>query len=425
MQRKLRLTIHSINSIDALLESDDFNEAPTDVLKQELRDAIDDLLERKGSSTSSREASLVTYVRILTAHHLADVLYGRVNDLLAAFGRSVKAETSSKENNLALRAISLTAISIQSDELYDTVSSLLRRTISDSQSPSTKAAALHTLGICISFGGVDETEIAETLTFLQEIVSSDGSFIGADDSAEVVTAALHTYGFLATQVEDLEDESEDAIEALLEQLNSSDAHVQIAAGEVIALLFEKSYTPREDDETQSELEDDSDDDDDEPSSTNHKSAGDPSLVKRYNAYHNASEVLSRTQALAGLSTRSMNKVDKKRLHQSFTSISMTVENPRVGLQTNNASKMTVRIHREGQMKVDKWWKLMRLNALRRLLGGGFVNHYYEGNKQVLNSLPMILRGSGDAGGAASPRRVKARAGDKFRDSRRFVSADMD
>ncbi|KAI9877949.1 MAG: hypothetical protein M1823_007026, partial [Watsoniomyces obsoletus] len=100
---------------------------------------------------------------------------------------------------------------------------------------------------------------------------------------------------------------------------------------------------------------------------------------------------------------------------------MTVEKPQMGLQTNNASKMIVRIHNEGEMRVDKWWKLTRLNAIRRLLAGGFVNHYFEGNKQVLDALPLIMRDT--SVGMRSPRRgmpSKATKG-KFRDSRRFVS----
>ena len=129
--------------------------------------------------------------------------------------------------------------------------------------------------------------------------------------------------------------------------------------------------------------------------------------------------------MAGLSTKALSKRDKKNLHQAFASIAMTVENPKLGLQTNNASKMTVRVHRTGEMKVDRWWKLMRLNALRRLLRGGFVNHYYEGNKQLLDALPLILRETGEGAGLGSPRKAapKATKG-RFRDNRRFVSGQL-
>ena len=410
----------SINSIDALLESDDYNEQATDVLKQELQDCIEEILERKGSSKLSREEALTTYVRILTAHHIADVLYGRVPDLLSAFGRSVKAETTERETTLALRAIALTSITYEDDSLWESVGSTIKRTISDSQILPVKSAAIHCLAICISFGGAGEEEITETLTFLLEIASSDGAFVHAEDNPDVVRAALQEYAFLVTQVDDIETESEEAVEVFLDQLDSADPNVQIAAGENIALLYEKSFTPLEDDESPEDTEGpggNSDSDED--------SAGDPNLVKRYNAYHNNFPIIEKVTGLASLSTKAMSKRDKKNLHQSFASIAMTVENPKLGLQTNNASKMTVRVHKSGEMKVDRWWKLMRLNALRRLLGGGFVNHYYEGNKQLLNALPLILRETEGGSGLGSPRKAapKATKG-RFRDSRRFVSGQL-
>ena len=405
--------IASINSIDAFLESDDFSETNADALKYDLGNTIDEILERKGSSTEGREEALKRYNRILTSHHFGDVLYGRVDDILASLSKSIRAESSSNETVMALRAVSLTAISFQNESLYDTMGGLIKRTIEDSQDNATKAAALHCLGICLSFGGAGESEIAETCTFILEVIQSDGGFVGADDNPEVVAAALQTYSYLATEVQDLEADSEDAIEAFMEQLDSGDADVQIAAGEAIALLFEKSYTPREDDED-SDAEEEEDDDSDGPSTA------DKSLVKRYNAYHNPSEVLDKVQNLANLSSKGLNKSDKQRLHRSFASVAITVENPRAGLQSNNSSRMLVRIHREGEIKVDKWWKLMRLNALRRLLAGGFINHYFEGNKQVLNSLPVLVRSTG---GTLSPRRTPKRAGDRYKESRRFVNAE--
>ena len=409
----------SINSIDALLDSDEFQETNLETLKSTLSSTIDEIIERKGSSVQGREEALERFTRLLLSHHFGDVLYGRTDEVLAALSKSIRSETSPKESTLALKAVALTAISFDSATPYDNVAPLLKRTISDSQDNPTKAAAIHALGICLSFGGAGDEEIAEQCTYLIEIVQSDGSFIGADDNAEVVTAAIQTYSFLITLLDDIEAESEDAIEALLEQLNSGNTNVQIAAGEAIALLFEKSYTPREEDETLSDAEDAEDDD----SGDSDGPAGiDKSLVKRYNAYHNPAEVLEKVNGLANLSSKGLNKHDKKKIHQAFASIVITVEDPRVGLKTNSSSRMIVRIHREGEIKVDKWWKLMRLNALRRLLAGGFINHYFEGNKQVLNSLPVIVRTSGQ--GTLSPRRNVRRPGDRYREARRFVSADV-
>ncbi|RMZ84185.1 hypothetical protein DV738_g608, partial [Chaetothyriales sp. CBS 135597] len=414
-------TNQSINSIDALLEADDLNDQTPDVVKQQLTDSIADLLDRKSSNNKSREESLQTYVSCLTSHLLGDVLYGHVPALLAGFMKSVKAETSEREATLALRSIALTAISFADDTIYETVSATLLRSISDSQSNAVKTAAIYCLGICLTFGGADKAEISDKLVFLQEIASTDGAFVDADDNSDVVTAALQTYGLLATLIEDLEAESEDAVAVFLDQLDSTNVNVQVAAGENIALLYEKSYTQREEDDSSSDEETADGDDSDDDNNT-----GDPDLIKRYNAFHNTTEVLDRVSALSSLSTKSMSRRDKKQLHQAFASITMTVQNPRIGLQTNSSSRMTVRIHREGEMRVDHWWKLMRLHAIRRLLGGGFVNHYYEGNKKVLDTLPLIMREAG-LYAPTSPRRaavLNKGAKGRYRDSRRFVSGEL-
>jgi len=326
-------TNQSINSVDAFLENDEFRETDHEALKARLRERIEQILERKGSSAESREIALQHYNRMLTSHHCGDVLYGRVEEILAALGRSIKGEASSTETVLALKAVALTAISYHYDALYETTSSLLKRIISDAHDNPSKAAAMHCLGICASFGGASETEIAEICTFLLEIVQSDGEFIGADDNAEVVTAALQTYSYLLTEVQDIESESEDAVEAFIEQLDSNDVNVQIAAGEAIALLFEKSYTTREDDDS-----DDGEDDDSDDPAPDSRIRIDTSLVKRYNAYHNPSDVVDKVNHLANLSSKGLSKHDRRRLHRAFASILITVEDPRAGLQTNNSAK---------------------------------------------------------------------------------------
>jgi hypothetical protein len=268
---------------------------------------------------------------------------------------------------------------------------------------------------------VAEDEILETLAFLLEIVTSDGNLVGAADNAETVTAALRVYGFLAALVDDLENDSEEAIEAFLEQLDSSDPDVQIAAGENIALLYEKSYTPQEEDETSSDIEEP-----EEGGDSSGDDSVDSSLIKRYNAYHNTSEVVEKVSALASLSTHKLNKRIKQQLHKAFSSILITVEDPRRGLRTNSARGMRFKIYQAGEMDVDSWWKLMRLNALRRILSGGFVAHYFEGNKRVLEMLPIIMRdtrgANGERSGVTSPKRGgkdKPSKG-KYRESRRFL-----
>lgn len=284
----------------------------------------------------------------------------------------------------------MTLITIPSESIYDNVSLPLKRTISDSGSIATKAAAIHTLGTCTIYGGASEDEILENMTYFLEIISSDGNYVEAGDEPDVVTAALEGWGFLATYIDDLQDESTEAMEAFVEQLESSDPTVQVAAGENIALVYEKSYTPQEDDE---EISDDgetmSDPEDDSV-------AGAAKFVKRYTPYRRTDQLVHTLASLASLSSRKLSKKDKKSLHSNFADILNSVENPTRGPRYQNAvshetgkrygSRMVVRIHQNGVMRIDKWWKLHRLKTLRRVLQGGFIGHY-EKNEVVFESLP--------------------------------------
>ena len=286
----------------------------------------------------------------------------------------------------------MTLITSPSETIYETASPALKRTITDSTSVTTKTAAIHTLGTCTFYGGASEDEILDNMFYLLEIISSDGHYIDAADEARPVTTALEEWGFLATLIDDVSDITEDAMEAFVEQLDSSDPSVQIAAGENIALMYEKSYTPPEENEILSDSDEDlTVDPEDAP--------GAPKLVKRYDAYRRTDQLIHKLSSLAKLSTRSISKKDKKSIHTNFADILNSVEHPTHGPRYQNAindetgrkygSRMAVRIHKDGVMRIDKWWKLMRLKGLRRVLQGGFVVHY-ERNGVVFESLPIVM-----------------------------------
>lgn len=286
----------------------------------------------------------------------------------------------------------MTVITSPADAIYDAASSLLKRTISDSTSIPTKSAAIHTLGCCTFYGGASDDEILDNMIYFLEIVSSDGHYISAPDEPGPVVNALEEWGFLATLIEDLSTETEDAMEAFVEQLGSSNAVVQVAAGENIALLYEKSYTPPEDNEILSDSDEDVIADPDAENDV-------PKLVKRYAAYRRTDQLLHTLSDLSKLSTRSLSKKDKKSIHTNFADILNSVEHPTRGPRYQNAisqetgkrygSRMAVRIHKDGVMRIDKWWKLMRLKGLRRVLQGGFITHY-EKNGVVFESLPIMI-----------------------------------
>lgn len=288
-------------------------------------------------------------------------------------------------------ALALMLISEPSDNMYDAVVGPIKLIVTDSKEHNAKVAAVHALGVATFFGGASLDETQSIMDFFLEIIESDGEMVEASDSGDVVTAALEEWGFLATQLEDMEETSEEPMDAFIEQLESSDINVQIASGENIALLFEKSYTEREDDE---EPPPPPEDDDEEE-------AEDPNMIKRYTVYRRQDQLTHTLEGLATASSRRMSKKDKKSLHSNFADILNSVEHPTRGPRYSNAidietgrpygSRMMITVGGKSQMIIDKWWKLHRLKALRRILQGGFLVHYAD-NEVVFDTLPVMLRG---------------------------------
>lgn len=288
-------------------------------------------------------------------------------------------------------AIALTILTEPTDTICDIVYPQLKHSIEDSESSVVKAAAIHTLGVATYYGGTSDDSMQETLDLLLEIIESDGTSIGAGDDGTVVTAALEEWGFIATLMDDLEDTTEPAMEAFVEQISSSDPNVQIAAGENIAMLYEKSYTELEEDEEPPEM-----DEEEEEEFMNDRDPSEPVMVKRYTVYRREDQLKHELRRLANISGKSISKKDKKSLHANFADILNTVEHPTRGPKYRNAidsetnkrygSRMTVRISTKGEIRIDKWWKLQRLQALRRVLQGGFITHF-EKNEVVFTTLP--------------------------------------
>jgi hypothetical protein len=102
--RLTRCSPNSVNSVDEVLalEDTDLAGSATD-WQEELGDRIAQILDRKRSSIASREESLSAYARFLTAKYAAEELYGKSEELVGAFLKSVKAESSEKETVLALK----------------------------------------------------------------------------------------------------------------------------------------------------------------------------------------------------------------------------------------------------------------------------------------------------------------------------------
>jgi hypothetical protein len=349
---------------------------PGNTWQDDLGDVIQRIVDRKKSSYQGREEAFAMYVAILSAKYAREEIVMKKDEIVDSCLRSVKSGRTEKESLLAAKALGLTLITDPTEEIYDKASQTFKGIISDHESLPLKCQVIHQLGAVAFYGGATTAETEGIMEFFLEIVESDGHNLGAGDDAGVVTAALEEWGFLCTQLEDAEDVTKSSIDALVEQLNSSEVSVQVAAGENIALLFEKSHTEAEDDEL------------DDPNEAGKR------WVQRYQPYPRV-EALKET--LVGLSSgarRYLSKRNKKTQRSAFGDILRSIEDPLKGpryseaLDKNGAargSRMTVRVHQMGVLRVDKWWKLVRLQHLRRLLGGGFLTHWVE-NPVIFESL---------------------------------------
>ena len=347
---------------------------------------MDEIIERKRSTVEGRKLAYRRYIFILTNRYAEKEVAAKKSQVIPSLIKSFKQDDDDQEIVLAIRAVELTLVTDPSDTAHSTLLKELR-TIYNSEEGTmeAKAAAIHALGTVLIYGGAGDEEIEDTMDELLSIISSDGAEIFADDSAKVITAALQTWGFLATFIEDLQDKSEDAIEAFKEQTEAHDAGVQTAAGSNIALLYEKSWTDREEDDAPAER---AEDDEGFPI--------DNSLVKRYDPFRQVNQLKHSLSSLANLSSKGVSRRDRSKLHKHFADVLNTVEHPYRGPEYSNAidqetgrrygSRMKIKVGDAGVMRIDRWWKLLRLNEFRRVLGGGFLVHY-ERNEVVFNNLP--------------------------------------
>lgn len=381
------------NSIDELL-SEGGDDMPQDALTADLYQRIEQILDKKRSSTEGRELTLNAFTTDLIRHYSKPEIQSRMSDLLPAILKSVKAGQSEREIALGLKAIALMIITVPSDTIYDAVANPIKSAISDSQHPTVKVAAIHAMSVATFYGGASTEETEDIMEFFLEIISSDGASVEEPDNADIVTAALEEWGFLATQLDDMEDATEPAMETFVDQLESSESRVQIAAGENIALLFEKSYT---------EAESDDDSANEEEEEEARRTGGGTRMVKRYTVYRQQHNLTRSLEELTRASSKRLSKKDRKAIHAAFQDVLNTVEKPTRGPRYSTAldedgreygSRLRVSIHGGGKMLIDSWWKLARLNALKRLLQGGFLTHY-ERNEVVFDSLPVIVEDDDD------------------------------
>ncbi|KIW08867.1 uncharacterized protein PV09_00791 [Verruconis gallopava] len=388
-----------LNSSVASLDINAFStyeRAAPDVWQHELHEVGEQIIERsrtKRNTAEAREEMVVVYTNILRAQFAAAEIEPQLADLIPALLKCFRAGSTETESVYALKALSMTVLTT-GEELFEEVHQPLRTRIQDSSSHKAQEAAIHTLGACAFFGGADIQDVEDVMDYLLDIIETDGESIEAGDNGAVVTAALQEWGFLATMFEDLEGKTERPLECFENQLDSNDFGVQQAAAENIALLYEQSWT---------QIEDDEDVDEDETDQYEFGAFRRKDWKQRYSPYHNNSDaysIKSKLSELARSSARHVAKDKRKNLHQVAKDVLHTIERPYRGPRFSTAideddirylgHRLVVRFGGKSssgtELVIDRWWKYHRYEAVKRIVAGGFAEHYSK-NMVVRNAVP--------------------------------------
>lgn len=386
-----------------------------------LKDRIAELLDRKRSSAKGRETTLNAYAHLIRYHYAGDQVEDQFNELVPALLKSVRGGANHEETVAGLKALTMTILSAQSESVYDQVWNSLKGACEDSDEETVKVEAIEAMSIAAMCGGGSVEGAEELLDFLIEIIESDGQSVGAPDNGNVVSAALNAWGFVASHLEDLQDQSEQALEAFTDQLDSTDVAVQIGAGSNIALLFE---TAREYDKESAGSED-----------------GAP--TSSWDMQYDQHKLVQRMTALTKESSKTISKKDRKQLHASFNSVLTSLErgkgpgystakrqgaNPHAGgsaartdFSTDGESpdageygyRERVRVHNIS-ITIDTWSLAARVEMLRSVLGGGLAAHYAENPavRDLLSSAHIEFVSGGSKNGHNSSPSSKKNRGPK-------------
>lgn len=235
------------------------------------RACINLLQDRKRTSYEARINALETYLQLVQDHYLGRCVADALSTVLELLLKSVRRNNADpEEQTLALQALTATTLSCPKEDsagILDSAFNPVRAVCkaADTREKS-KVAAVEALTVVVLFGGGTKASADELLKFLLDIVASDGQAAEALDSADVVTAALRMWAFVASYMmpdnhgSDDEDEdssgddgppgdmfdsslvaeSQTALEAFVDQLQSTETGVKIAASGAIGLLFEMS-----------------------------------------------------------------------------------------------------------------------------------------------------------------------------------------
>ncbi|KAJ2192734.1 Interferon- developmental regulator 1 [Coemansia sp. RSA 522] len=325
----------STASSDAWVMSEDKHIEIGNEWESLLETALDALDTRRAAA---REKSLQSMLCLMAHTYMGDGLEGRHMMLLEALRRSVRSTKSHVEQERALHGISLWFVNFgtqdEAESEFASVSEQLRVMVVDPAGDSqVRAQALGALGVANFIAGADFRDAAELAQFVHTRVL-DPALESRDMS--VALQAFSTLGLLLTVVADgdsllLENIFDAAFDSHMRGLRADSVDVRVSAAQNFALV--------------------------------HSALGADSDY----AFDSQDELIGMLEMLQHESSKRLGKRDISVQRTAVREVLRTIED-------SNAPELKLNLH--GRIvRFGDWTRIVRLQAFRRVLGGGLPVHF--------------------------------------------------
>ncbi|KAF4509473.1 hypothetical protein G6O67_003646 [Ophiocordyceps sinensis] len=219
-------------------------EAPEDAGSTfDVKAFMDGLQDRKHNNSEVREQYLQVYVTVIRSRYSVET-HQWLDDAATALAeillKNANRGATARERVLSLRAYCLTVGTVEDVDVFEAGNKVLKQVLMDEDDEECKVLAIYALCMTVLYGGGLEEAALELMEFLVDVVQTDGESIESLDNAVVVSAALRGWAFVASHVDDFSDYADTAMDAFVDQLDSSDVEIQSHAGHCIALIYESS-----------------------------------------------------------------------------------------------------------------------------------------------------------------------------------------
>ncbi|XP_038996611.1 interferon-related developmental regulator 1-like [Hibiscus syriacus] len=323
-----------------------------------LDEAVDALFEKRGST---REKALEVINAAFSFNLQNQFVENKFATILHQCLNCIK-KGSSKEIALASRSVGLLALTVGPGDnahkiLKESIDPLSQAFKSCSES-SKIISLLNCLAVITFVGGNDPEEIENSMQIMQQLVHPklSSNVITVKPTAAVITAAVSAWSFLLTTMDGWRlspKQWQESVTYLSSLLDKDDRSVRIAAGEALALIFERGSLEKFACEAKGSCD---------------GSASEGNKSKGFSHMHGLKEKI--LNQVRDLSVEAGGKgSSKKDLNNQRSLFKDVLE----FLEYDFSPETSMKIG-EDTLHTSTWSKLIQLNFLKRFLGGGFTNH---------------------------------------------------